>query len=358
LLPKDKINIHPYARYLDTHGNVFTLPTNLTLPFARCVALLQIESFRRYQIDRVYASSSSVTAHSSQHGSLKERQVDGDLFQNEELVYDVISSCDIQSYRSNLQEFLLAESIHTTSRLPSHHEVSQSSILEEFQSQLLNKSSLLMELQTDVEIVHVSISLITQPLRGNIASQSMITPKNESISLSTLLPNITFRFTNYAIVEALFSVVFTNHNESRSSLLSPKRRAVVPIKQTTTATTAKSVTSGSSITLFQSTNPLVENFLLLLHFLCLSTSLDVSMEILQSFVIELSLDDIVKFRMVPFLKVLSCQQQNEFVGFNAAIKLLDSLEKVKSFYIYVVCYYYILFFPCILICICTTNIHT
>lgn len=321
LLPKDKVS--QYVKYLDTHGTLFTLPTNLTIPFARYVALLQIESFRRYHIDRVYASTSSASSAST---TLKERQIEGDLSQNEELVYDVITSSDIQSYRSNLQEFILHESYQYSDQSQSH--------LENLQSHLFSKSALLIEVQSDVEVVNVAVSLITQSLKNSAVSNV------DSTTLSSLLPNITFSFTNYAISEALFSVVFMNHESQLSSvLMSPKRRAIPAVPKL-----------HSNPSLFNPTISLQDNFLYLLHLFCISISIEVSMEILQCFVVELSLDDIIKFRILPFLKLLSCQHTVGF-GFIHVLKLLDAFEKVIIF-----TYYHVLVFLLILFmfnCLCT-----
>lgn len=301
VLPKEAVN--QFVKYLDTHGNAFSLPANLTVGFARYVGLLQVESFRRYQIDRVYASHGSSTNTGSV--SLRDGEVEGDLAQSEEFVFDIVSSSDIHSFLANTQEFLrMRESMGAGS------DVRQNS-LDLLQSSLLRKTALLMESQSDFEVVSVAFDLLTSPIKE--LHYEINWP------LCTLLPNLKFHFNNYALSEALFSMIFMNH-ESRTTLLSPKRRAT------------NKLTDGAhlSTSLFQATNSLQQNLSQLLHLICNSASLEISMEILQLFIIELNLDDIVKFRMIPFLKLLSNQQKCTKIS--SIIAVLDGLEKASILY--------------------------
>ena len=48
-----KETVHQYVKYLDTKGNIFTLPNNLITGFARYVSLLHIENSCRYEVSFV-----------------------------------------------------------------------------------------------------------------------------------------------------------------------------------------------------------------------------------------------------------------------------------------------------------------
>lgn len=80
--------INHHTKYLDLHGNAFTMPTNLITPFARHIALLQIETVCRYDIGKV-----------AQHNGKthNDGQLDGDVNHATEAVFDVVMSNQIST---------------------------------------------------------------------------------------------------------------------------------------------------------------------------------------------------------------------------------------------------------------------